>query len=148
MNTYHSSLLKKWFKDNGWYTEQEMNVSETLFNISGVYSLKASRNNIKNNYSFIALHLMTKSAIENGVNFDKAIFNGDYRVYDDIFLGSLLDSFSGSKLDLSFLTPFQLRQFRYEYLHWSSRINETGLGPRIDDNSPNYPKFKRKRIPG
>jgi len=142
--------VKDWFLNNGWYKEQSNNSDDNLeiirMDVGQFFILNGKRKNIKNNYSHIALHIMTELAIEKGVDFDRAIFD-KYRVYNDVFLGSLLDTFDGKELDLSSFTDFQLKQFRYEYLHISSRFGETGHDPRLDDNSVFHPKFKRKIIP-
>ncbi|MHA7059024.1 T6SS phospholipase effector Tle1-like catalytic domain-containing protein [Aquimarina sp. M1] len=156
--------VKQWFLDHGWYKEKgknddkletnEIDIGTSTYALTRAFTLEGTRKSIKNTYSLIPLHIMTKLAIENGVNFDgnkyENRFFDKYRVYDDAFLGSLLDAFTGSELDLTSFTPFQLREFRYEYLHWSSRLGTKAGGhdPRLKEAYTFHPKFHRETIVG
>ncbi len=144
------NVVRKWFIDNGWYKDDSRLIIETRDpsgQTSGHFKLKATRTGIKNVYSHIPLHIMTKQAIANGVNFDTRLLS-TYPIESGI-LSKIYNSGS-SGVNLNTLNSDELLTFRYEYLHWSSRLFTIAGGhdPRIVDSEPNYPKYKRETHPG
>ena len=148
--------IKNWFIDQGWYTVHGLSTSTTSSGQSGgTISLIGTRGGIKNTYSHIPLHMMTNTAIEKGVNFNPALFSR-YPIVDNI-LNRIYDANSKS-VNLGVLTNSELKAFRRNYLHWSSRhnniesldpfINIEPNAPRLDPQTNGYPKFKRKTIDG
>jgi len=150
--------VRNWFVKNGWYEgELDNNSGEIQFREvsdgtpsgSGAWVLKGKRTNIGDHYSYIPLKIMTDLARDNGVEFNKNLYNS-YRVYSDAVIGSIYDLFNGKSINLSALSSYQLKQFRHDYLHWSSEYGSlVGMGPRLNENLPNHPKFERDvSLPG
>lgn len=141
--------IKKQFKREGWYREQnadgsfdDQHPSNNFDNITiepyllqqfspiiggGAeyeFQLIGSRKSIKNTYSQIPLYLMTKLAIENGVPFSKSenktLLN---KINSDTILNKVLSIFNTLFIPLSNSEQL-LKDLRYGYLHWSSVHNK------------------------
>jgi len=143
----HITNIKNWFLNNGWYKNTDTLEINTIGDQTGRIELIGTRKNIKNTYSHIPLHIMTKQAIANGVNFDTALLS-TYSIESGL-LSKIYNS-SSTGVNLNVLDPDELKEFRRYYLHWSSRLYTLlgGHDPRIVDSEPNYPKYKRETIDG
>lgn len=154
-------LRDKLSDEEGWFekTKDKLNFLKIKEVISRKdnkilsYKLVASREKIKNTYSYIAMYLMVEEAIKYGVKFD---YNGVKNKYplipkEDDKLGLvkkgdtfLKEIYEDIKRGNGITDPAKLKKLRYNYLHWSARYNGIGHDPRLNKQK-SY--FERHIIP-
>jgi hypothetical protein len=122
----------------GWYKNEKIEISQADDgdDYGKTYKVRATREGIKNTYSYVALHIMAERARDNGLEFNLASYkySGDDLLRE---IKPLIEHNTDDDQCWLYNMDSKFRDLRRCYLHFSSRYNETF--------EPHKPQF---HIPG
>ncbi|AZI32667.1 hypothetical protein EIB73_05420 [Kaistella carnis] len=149
---------KKYFIQQGWFKEPELNIKTTISEYYGKYRLEGDKLNVSNQYSFIPLHIMSGfcQKKEVPINDETLLEFKNFSMDHKKFLQKIKDklwaySFEGGE-PIRYVDNGKenenLKKLRYHYLHWNATYGSPreALGTWLSGkNHPNLQDGKRKR---
>ncbi|QDP84736.1 hypothetical protein FNJ88_03910 [Chryseobacterium sp. SNU WT5] len=149
---------KKYFIQQGWFKEPELNIKTTISEYYGKYRLEGDKLNVSNQYSFIPLHIMSGfcQKKEVPINDETLLEFKNFSMDHKKFLQKIKDklwaySFEGGE-PIRYVDNGKenenLKNLRYHYLHWNATYGSPreAVGTWLSGkNHPNIQDGKRKR---